>query len=93
MRYEGDINTAQQVELNMPRGAAQWKRAGLGTLSDTDSSPLGSSKFLISTYTSTIAKIVFLTNEIIYKINNTINLQLINSNVINKRLLKNSLKS
>ena len=23
MRYEGEINTAQQVEINIPRGAAQ----------------------------------------------------------------------
>ena len=24
MRYDGDINTAQYVEINMPRGAANW---------------------------------------------------------------------
>ena len=29
MRYEGDINTAQQVEINVPRGAAQYLRARL----------------------------------------------------------------
>ena len=28
---EGDIYTTQQVEINMPLGAAQLKRAGLGT--------------------------------------------------------------
>ena len=24
MHYEDDINTTQQVEINMPRGTAQW---------------------------------------------------------------------
>ena len=44
MRYESDINTAQQVEINMPRGCSMitrrtWNSIGKG------SSPLGSSNF------------------------------------------------
>ena len=32
LRYEYDINTARQIEINMLRGTAQWSRALLGTL-------------------------------------------------------------
>ena len=29
MRYDGDIDTAQELEIKIPRGAAQWLRAWL----------------------------------------------------------------